>query len=54
MKNIEKLTLELANELRRAKLNFVIAIEDGGIQSQFSAEEGSKLHSVIEVLKEID
>ena len=54
MKNIEKLTLELANELRRAKLNFVIAIEDGGIQSQFSAEKGSKLHSVIDLFKNLD
>lgn len=53
MKDIETLTRQLAEACREAGLNFVIAIEDGGIRSQFSVKGKSVLRKLTDVLKTI-
>lgn len=54
MKELEKMTMQLANKCRENKLNFMIVIEDAkGIHSNHSISGKSPLRKLTEALKSI-
>lgn len=51
MNNIERLTVQLAQECRERGLNFVIVIEDKEIYNQYSVKGETVLREMVKVLK---